>query len=350
MTDGSALTAGLGRQQMKNPVRTECIDETVVMHIAFGEHDFVLPMQAKGRELIKLSDFGTSSVGPGDLGEPITMQQLTTLENTPPEFLILGSVARQAYSADTFCLGLSFLHLLTGEEPYEVLLEDVRCPPYLATQLSKYWCDFKNTDVNDPYHLICDLVKSLDMGEGDVEMPGTVLFDTIYRYIVLFSGSEDFLVSFPWVDNPVWMLIVDALGLDAHRPGDMERKPMPKKGRGRPKRGGSPTARSESIATYQYDFSLWSIHRGTHPKIVRVQSRLNQLGDGSWKLFDKMTHFDPARRCKMHEAIMNPIFNDFRVEQSGVEHILASNLVSHASFTTYRRSVDEGGTDALPLL
>lgn len=31
--------------------------------------------------------------------------QLTTLENTPPEFLLAGTGARQAYSADTFPLG-----------------------------------------------------------------------------------------------------------------------------------------------------------------------------------------------------------------------------------------------------
>ena len=33
------------------------------------------------------------------------LTQLTTLENTPPEFLLAGTGARQAYSADTFPLG-----------------------------------------------------------------------------------------------------------------------------------------------------------------------------------------------------------------------------------------------------
>ena len=61
--------------------------------------------------------------------------QFTTLENVPPEFLITGSAARQAYSADTFPLGLSVLHLLTGEEPYEELLKNVLCPLYLKQQV-----------------------------------------------------------------------------------------------------------------------------------------------------------------------------------------------------------------------
>ena len=62
---------------------------------------------------------------------PHPTPQFTTLENTPPEFLICGSAARQAFSADTFPLGLATLHLLTGQEPYEELLADVRCPAYL---------------------------------------------------------------------------------------------------------------------------------------------------------------------------------------------------------------------------
>ena len=349
VTDGIALI-NTPAKHAESSFEGKIRDNTVIMHVAFGEHDFFIPMQANGKELIKLSDFGTSSVGTGDLGEPITLQQLTTLENTPPEFLILGSIARQAYSADTFCLGLAFFHLLTGEEPYEVLLGDVKCPPYLAAQLSKYWCDFKNTDQSDPYYLICDLVRSLDFGEEDTDAPGTVLFDTIYRYIVLFSGAEDFIASCPWVDNPVWMLIVDALGLDVTAQSEMKRKAAPKRGRGRPKRGGSPTARMECIDTYQYDFSRWSIHRGTHPKIVLVQNRLNQLGEGSWKLLDKLTHFDPARRCKMHEAILNPIFSDLRVSRSYSESLFASDQLLYRSFTTYKRSEEEGGTDALPLL
>ena len=68
---------------------------------------------------------------PTPLNPPHPSPQFTTLENTPPEFLICGSAARQAFSADTFPLGLATLHLLTGQEPYEELLVDVRCPAYL---------------------------------------------------------------------------------------------------------------------------------------------------------------------------------------------------------------------------
>jgi hypothetical protein len=81
----------------------------VNMNVGFGEHVFTLPLQASALCVVKLADFGTSTVGLGGLGDSITHQQFTTLENTPPEFLISGSGARQAYSADTFPLGISII-------------------------------------------------------------------------------------------------------------------------------------------------------------------------------------------------------------------------------------------------
>jgi serine/threonine protein kinase len=52
-------------------------DEAVVrMHVYFGDIEFLLPISANGLELIKMSDFGTSVVGPNCMGEPITIQQV----------------------------------------------------------------------------------------------------------------------------------------------------------------------------------------------------------------------------------------------------------------------------------
>jgi hypothetical protein len=86
------------------------MDVSIVnMKIGFGEHIFTLPLQASALCVVKLADFGTSTVGLGGLGDSITHQQFTTLENTPPEFLIAGSGARQAYSADTFPLGIEII-------------------------------------------------------------------------------------------------------------------------------------------------------------------------------------------------------------------------------------------------
>ena len=58
----------------------------IEMRVGFGRQVYCLPLLVNGKELVKLADFGTSVVGVGGLGDPITVQQFTTLENTPPEF------------------------------------------------------------------------------------------------------------------------------------------------------------------------------------------------------------------------------------------------------------------------
>ena len=45
------------------------------------------------------------------------------------------------------------LHLLTGQEPYEELLQDIRCPAYLKQELSAHW---ETSDVRSPYYVIGD--------------------------------------------------------------------------------------------------------------------------------------------------------------------------------------------------
>ncbi len=57
------------------------------MVVGFGPHKYCLPLQLAGMELVKLADFGTSAVGAGGLGEPITVQQVGV--NTTGQYLIL---------------------------------------------------------------------------------------------------------------------------------------------------------------------------------------------------------------------------------------------------------------------
>ena len=130
-------------------------EECLAVTYGFGRHNFVIPL-LKNRPhagLLKLADFGTCSVGSASLGRPITINMFTTLENVPPEYLFLGSHARESYSADAFSLGLACLHLLTGEAPYEELLKDVLCPPALAQQLKKIWMNSDTSSAN-PYSII----------------------------------------------------------------------------------------------------------------------------------------------------------------------------------------------------
>lgn len=67
-----------------------------------------------GKEwVVKLSDFGTAEISQS--GE-ISVGQFTTLENTPL-FCLLESKPRRGAHCDRWCLGLSLLHLLTGQIP-----------------------------------------------------------------------------------------------------------------------------------------------------------------------------------------------------------------------------------------
>ena len=108
------------------------------------------------------------------------------------------------------------LHLLTGEEPYEELMKDVRCPKYLADLLRNIMF---RADRHSPYYVITELVGLLD----DIAS-GEVLFDTLYRYIVLFGGCEDFVGSIPWDNNPVWLAVIDAFDFAS---GETKAKTIP---------------------------------------------------------------------------------------------------------------------------
>lgn len=48
----------------------------VLMNVAFGPQEFILPLRLDQPDLVKLSDFGTSCVGSKSLGDPITIQQV----------------------------------------------------------------------------------------------------------------------------------------------------------------------------------------------------------------------------------------------------------------------------------
>lgn len=221
--------------------------------------------------------------------------QFTTLENTPPEFLLLGSFARQSYAADTFPLGLCLLHLLTGYAPYEELLKDVHCPAYLVARLRRHW---RTEDITSPYYLIHEVVKTLDMSDfeetdemGNVEKiePDSVLLDTLYRYMVLFGLSEEFSAesapSSVYADSPVWTELFNALDLKRlhSRAADNDlNKPFTKLGAGGSKKhnaasaynnsgnGGGPE--DECAMQFQRDVQLWSVHIGDHRTMMQYVS------------------------------------------------------------------------------
>ena len=85
----------------------------------------------------QLADYGTADLRAESDGCPVTLAQITTLENTPPEQLILGDCSTQGNGHDCFGLGLCMLHLFTGHAPYEEILESVSCPKMLKNKVSE---------------------------------------------------------------------------------------------------------------------------------------------------------------------------------------------------------------------
>jgi serine/threonine protein kinase len=68
-----------GRALLRDPSDISTTSGYVVMNVAFGEYDFALPLSLDEPNFVKLSDFGTSCVGSGSLGDPITMQQVNSM-------------------------------------------------------------------------------------------------------------------------------------------------------------------------------------------------------------------------------------------------------------------------------
>jgi hypothetical protein len=150
----------------------------VVLRYGVGSSVFRLRMASSTALIVKLADYGTSVLGSDSDGQPISIGQFTTFENTPPDYLILGNEAKQGYSHDCFGLGLCMLHLFTGHCPYEEILKDVVCPDILKTKLRKIW--------NSPTHDIIGSAMMYEDSDGTEEEDET-FYDTLYRFIVLFG-------------------------------------------------------------------------------------------------------------------------------------------------------------------
>lgn len=243
--------------------------------------------------------------------------QFTTLENTPPEYLFLGSHARECYSADTFCLGLSFLHLLAGEEPYEEHLRAVRCPPLLLARLKRLWTA---SSASSQYRVIAEVIQSLDAPSDSSEASmniKNVLYDTFYRYMVMFdldlsaiSGdststssceddSLDAELECPYPpSNPVLQDAIECLGLDGGNSGRLTK------------------AKRECLHQFHCDRAEWSVQIGTNPVMVRVRENLSTLGEGSLDLLLLMVNLDASKRCTLQEALSGPVFLPLRQQQT----------------------------------
>ena len=302
-------------------------------------------------------------------------------------------MARQALSADTFPLGLSYLHLLTGHEPYEVLLDSVYCPAALMHGLQQVWSPGED-DKENQYYVIQEVVRTCRLDHEDVQAAGgydgAILAHTLYRYLVLF-GPPKIQEWEIYEKSPAWNVIQTVLGFNA--------EPSPTRARARRSRHRSGSSSDSSThhahnscgatrevqdarKAYEAHSQLWNWQHGSHPIMQQARQRLHDMGRGAARLLERMTHFDPSRRCNMHEALTSSLFTplvDNSRSRSGSSSVgyghlqLGSGSTSRSGsssprasprslprsprsanyevrFMHYYREIDDGGAEVLPLV
>lgn len=191
---------------LQDAVQGDLVDSTgdvTVLRYGLGDRKFALRMPSDRALMAKLADYGTANVQAASNGKPVTIGQFTTIENTPPDYLIEGDAATQGHGHDNFGLGLCMLHLFTGHAPYEEILEDVICPRALKKKLRQIWVEDEYSGFNAVRTMIL-----LDV-DGDEGEPDETLYHTLYRYLVLFGIPED--RSHIKEGNKVWKAIFQCL-------------------------------------------------------------------------------------------------------------------------------------------
>jgi Protein kinase domain len=229
-------------------------NDDIVLRYGLGAHVFALRMPAQRALIAKVADYGTANVQASSSGQPVTIGQFTTLENTPPDYLLLGDAATQGHGHDCFALGLCMLHLYTGHKPYEEILEDVRCPPALKKKLRQIWQE----DEYSGYNVVRQIIMAdVDEGENEGE-PDETLYHTLYRYLVLFGIPEDKsqVKEYPRVSKAITQSL---------------------EGSGQPRTNGRNVARRKEgpdSAQFAHDRRKYSLSHGNNVFIARARKSL----------------------------------------------------------------------------
>jgi len=293
--------------------------EYTTMRYGLGSHVFSLKMKTEDTVIAKLADYGTANIEPESNGKPATIGQFTTLENTPPEFMILGDAAKQGHGHDAFGLGLCMLHLFTGHAPYEEILEDVVCPPGLKQKLQRVWED----ETVKGYSVIRSVIwadvctnEDGDVIEGE---PDEVLYDTLYRYLVLFGIPE--IKKNTKEQGKVWAAITSTLDGSTKRGGRANRTFG--------KRGKNNNGISDA-AKFEGDRQKYSIHIGSDKYIARARRALEKV-EGGMELLLSLVCFDPERRATACDVLNSQFMISF---QQGA-HYADDEDTSVMSFLAY---------------
>lgn len=276
----------------------------LVLRYGLGSHTFAVKMPASHPFVAKVADFGTANTVPDSNGQPVTMAHFTTLENTPPDFMILGDDATQGHEHDNFGMGLGMLHLFTGSRPYEEIMEDVKCPPHLKARLRKIWED----ESIGGYSVIRTVISD--------DLHGT-MYDTLYRFLVLFGIPQ---VKFQLKTCPkVWTAISESL--------EPSNSTKCIRGRGARKNVNS------DVTQYNRDCKKFSIRTGNNKYIARARRSLNQV-EGGMDLLLSLCAFDPRLRATAMNVLNSTFMEDLR-EAPGTEYSEGELVRSYTSFATH---------------
>jgi len=295
-----------------------CADEHpyTVLRYGLGSHIFNVRMKTASAVLAKLADFGTANVRADFNGQPVLIGNFTTLENTPPDYMILGDTATQGYGHDCFGLGLCMLHLFTGHAPYEEILDTVCCPPNLKKKMKSIWENHKTSGYEVIRNVIrCDVYEDEEGNiiEGEVD---ETLYDTLYRFLVLFGIPPE---KFQWREsNRVWRAIESCLG--------SEDAPLPVR---KSKRNAVNISiiRKEGADSAQYmnDCKIFSVSRGTNEHIARARNNLKSF-NGGMDLLLSLVSFDPKKRASPLD-VLNSTFMETLREGNEAQELLDNNIV-----------------------
>ncbi|GKY96432.1 hypothetical protein MPSEU_000602700 [Mayamaea pseudoterrestris] len=300
------------------PSTVKLQSEEVVLRYGLGSHVFSLRMPQNQALFAKLADYGTANVKPESNGQPITIGQFTTIENTPPDFMILGDKATQGHGHDNWGLGLVMLHLFTGEAPYEEIMDGVVCPPALKKRLRKIWEDESVEGYNVIRTVILADVELDEAGHIVDGEPDDTPYDTLYRALVLFGIPDE---AFRRKECPmVWDAIIDTLVGSS--------KNMVK-GKGQPMR----RKKGPDSNQYNGDCRQFSMRTGNNKFIARARAALERM-EGGLDLLLGLCNFDPVKRLSAMDAMNSAFMAPLREVPGTVYDTDAVTVHSFTSFST----------------
>ena len=293
------------------PIASEAPSDRVpVASYIFNDQEYAVAAPAARAFVVKLADYGTADTSPDTLCDPITTSQFTTLENAPPDFYILGDQSVQGFQADSFSLGLSLLHLLTGSMPYEEIVDAVVCPEELVDAWRAAWASEADGKFNA-------LARILRYDEGINTVP-----TTLYRFFVMFGlpiASHD---RFDYKSNVVLNTFFHKLNLKTVSKEPVKTEPVKRRSARKPRntvgmvmegmRGSG--ALYECFVKHREEFGVF---HGTNRYMKIAQERMANV-PGAEALLKGLLEYDPDDRMDMTTAMQNEMFECLKVTAESV--------------------------------